>query len=97
MPEEQAANLQNYGAGLISRTTAMLNVGIEDPDAEYELIRREREEDIKANLVLSAPKDPYATEPPSAKPSTTTNTADTVPPTDTTQPAPAKPATPPTR
>jgi hypothetical protein len=46
-PEELNTNIQEYSAGLISRTTAMSRAGIEDPDAEQELILRERETELK--------------------------------------------------
>lgn len=46
-PEEQDQARNNYNAGLFSRTTAMASVGVEDPDAEQELIRREKEDEIE--------------------------------------------------
>lgn len=47
LPEEKKANLEDLNAGIISKTTAMTRAGIDDPDAELELINREREEAIK--------------------------------------------------
>lgn len=48
LPEEQQLIITANQAGLMSRTTAMKRLGIDDPDAEAELIKREREEDIEA-------------------------------------------------
>jgi hypothetical protein len=47
LPEERQVNRDDYNAGLRSRTTAMSEAGISDPDAEWELIKRERKEDMK--------------------------------------------------
>ena len=47
LPEDRQQNREDYNAGLISLTTAMSHAGVIDPDAEKELIRREREEEEK--------------------------------------------------
>ena len=45
LPEEQKETRAGYKAGMMSRRTAMLEYGIDDPDAEMERIREEREEE----------------------------------------------------
>ncbi|HLP88426.1 MAG TPA: phage portal protein [Nostocaceae cyanobacterium] len=46
-PEDNAESRSNYQAGLISRSTAMSKIGIEDTDAEIALINEELESEIK--------------------------------------------------
>lgn len=58
LPEEQTAVIANYNAGLISRTRAMSGVGVEDPDAELELINREREEAAQAGAERLQAREP---------------------------------------
>lgn len=51
LPEEVDLVIKVYQANLIAQTTAMQNTGyVEDPDAELELMRREREEAIEAGV-----------------------------------------------
>lgn len=44
LPEDQQMTIAKNQSGLMSRTTAMSELGIEDPDAEQQLIKREEEE-----------------------------------------------------
>lgn len=55
LPEEQSQTLANYNAGLISMTRAMAQLNIDDPDAEIELIRRERADAQQYDLATITP------------------------------------------
>lgn len=46
LPEYSKLTIEKYNAGLISRNSAMVELGIKDPDSEIELIKREQEEEV---------------------------------------------------
>ena len=55
---------ENFKAGLLSRPTAMSRIGVEDTDAEEELIKKMKREDAAANKPVTPPANPPAETPP---------------------------------
>ena len=57
LPEERNQAIGEMQAGLRSRTSAMMLIGVSDPDAEMELIQRERETEVDNLSKLSMRED----------------------------------------
>jgi hypothetical protein len=57
LAEERSQAIAEYQSGLRSRTSAMMLVGVGDPDAEVELIQRERESEVDNLSKLSMRED----------------------------------------
>jgi hypothetical protein len=57
LAEERSQAIAEYQSGLRSRTSAMMLVGVSDPDAEVELIQRERESEVDNLSKLSMRED----------------------------------------
>jgi hypothetical protein len=53
LAEERSQAIAEFQSGLRSRTSAMMLVGVTDPDAEMELIQRERESEVENMAKLS--------------------------------------------
>ena len=57
LADERRQVIAEMQAGLRSRTSAMMLIGVNDPDAEMELIQRERETDVENLAKLSMRED----------------------------------------